>query len=874
MNARDPYLHQNLTPDQIALIEQGMRNTVIDGIPLDPRDTVSNPEKFNSYPLELRRRAFEMLPKLAFGRDQYVDMATGQDVGTTRQVSMQGGDPISSLILGAGIQPAAPQAAAPQAAAPQAAMPTATNTMAQSQVSLQSPNEQQILEAAVPKVNLDRTKVQADPVSSLIMNAGLPTLETQPPPKAQPRSFGDYIKGTGEAALSMVSSGVVAPIAAAEQLVRGGAKPGAPDYFSKRMEAATYQPKTESGQEILQGAAKLFEESKLPPVLTPEFSALSRTRVRPLPGVKVPPQVGVEAGLPPGVPASAVQGAAQAAGRVEPTLGKPKVSYAEFQKQLERKRAGGATADLQGAFQVQQMPPMSQSGANPFFGKFTGEERAKGGQFPQIKESKMANDVPETEQALRAQIATEVLGDENIRPGVITGNEQTLRNEYALAKKAGDTPSGVILREKIAQEQNALSDYAMARIQKTGADQTLLSPNERGSVINNFFAGRTEEGQPPSSLTGFFSAEKTRLYDDARQRVGNNPITTNNVDTLLKDPQYKSGLKLTGNEAVASGAEELINLARTVGFKDRFGTVHAPNTIGAWDAVRKALNDGWTPSNARTIASINQAIDRDIAAAGGGDLIKRADKLHKMEKDTFSSKGIKTIFGEIDSNGVETGLALDKIPKNLNELSFTQWKHIYDLSDNLSKGILNGPIDKKTKQPQWSMTVPEEVRASAQRAKNEMLGNLAREVYEAGAGKAGAWNQRSTNDVLNARADKIRYAFPVEEQKAFNKLNYAGYLMPGVHSYEGAALQERRLGFIERNLAKGGAVAGTALGGLVSGGTGSMIGGYAGGSLGAKMQAKKAVKAEQKKAKTLEAEMKKSGAKAKTIPLSEIGKEK
>ena len=327
MNARDPYLHKNLTPDDIALLEEGMRNTVVDGVPIDPRDIFSNPERFNSYKFDVRKKAFEMLPKLAPGQAQYVDIATGQDVGTTRQVGMRGNDPISSMILGAGTQQATPQAATP------------TNTMAQGQVSPQSPREQQILEAAVPKVSLDKTKVQADPISGLIMNAGISTVEAQPFQKAQPKSFTDYLKGTGEAALSMVSSGVVAPIAAAEQLVRGGAKPGAPDYFSKRMEAATYQPKTEAGQEILQGAAKVFEESKLPPVLTPEFSALSRTRVRPLPGVKVSPQAGVEAGLPPGVPASAVQGAAQAASRAEPTFGKPKVSYAEFQQQLEKQKA-------------------------------------------------------------------------------------------------------------------------------------------------------------------------------------------------------------------------------------------------------------------------------------------------------------------------------------------------------------------------------------------------------------------------------------------------------------------------------------------------------------------------------------------------------
>jgi hypothetical protein len=53
MNARDPYLHQNLTPDDIALLEEGMRNTVVDGVPIDPRDIFSNPERFNSYKFDV-----------------------------------------------------------------------------------------------------------------------------------------------------------------------------------------------------------------------------------------------------------------------------------------------------------------------------------------------------------------------------------------------------------------------------------------------------------------------------------------------------------------------------------------------------------------------------------------------------------------------------------------------------------------------------------------------------------------------------------------------------------------------------------------------------------------------------------------------------
>ena len=120
-----------------------------------------------------------------------------------------------------------------------------------------------------------------------------------------------------------------------------------------------------------------------------------------------------------------------------------------------------------------------------------------------------------------------------------------------------------------------------------------------------------------------------------------------------------------------------------------------------------------------------------------------------------------------------------------------QWKHIYDTAEKVSKGTISGPIDKATGMPKWVVEVPEELRISAQSAMNEMRGNIAREIYQAGATKAGEWNQNSVNKILNARADKIKMAFSPEEQKAFHTLNTVGHLMPGAHGYEGAGLQAR-----------------------------------------------------------------------------------
>ena len=49
MGANDPFLHQNLTEDQIIQLEDAMRSQVVDGVPLNPRDIFRNPEKFNAY---------------------------------------------------------------------------------------------------------------------------------------------------------------------------------------------------------------------------------------------------------------------------------------------------------------------------------------------------------------------------------------------------------------------------------------------------------------------------------------------------------------------------------------------------------------------------------------------------------------------------------------------------------------------------------------------------------------------------------------------------------------------------------------------------------------------------------------------------------
>jgi hypothetical protein len=64
--------------------------------------------------------------------------------------------------------------------------------------------------------------------------------------------------------------------------------------------------------------------------------------------------------------------------------------------------------------------------------------------------------------------------------------------------------------------------------------------------------------------------------------------------------------------------------------------------------------------------------------------------------------------------------------------------------------------------------------------------------------------------------EKILENFSPAEVKKFHTLNTAGYLMPGVHSYEGAAMQARRAGKIEAYAEKAGTGAGAIIGGFIS----------------------------------------------------------
>jgi hypothetical protein len=547
----------------------------------------------------------------------------------------------------------------------------------------------------------------------------------------------------------------------------------------------------------------------------------------------------------------------QAIKEIKPVVAQVTKPIREAAAELQVVKPGQLSqAEAQAQFEARQAPAGSVGAAgvqnNPFAGKITGEETVRG-QFPQVKLSKTPADVPVTEQIVRSQLVQEVMPGGAVRPGVVTGNENLLRNEYTKAKM--DTPEGRVFKEQIANEQAALSKFAEDRVNATGASRSLINDEQRGGRINDVMYGTSQDDLASSSLTGYLNQAKKEIYDSAYKQVGDNKINSSFADKLFVDPQIRATFRADGTLDVLKGAKDLIELAKTVGFKLPDGTIAPPGSVAAFDAVRKSMNKLWKPEKANAIREINQAIDRDIAAVADPALYKLGDKVHQVEKTIFGSKGIKNLFGEVDANGVVTSATpLEKIPSKLNNLPKDQWRHIRDTLDELANGRVRGA-------PDGLPPVPPELQQAAAAARAEIDGALAREVQKAGASKMGEWNQNSANNVMNSVVgQKILETFPADEIRRFHALNYAGHLMPGVHGYEGAALQGRRVGMIESNLPKIGAGAGAAIGGFVGEVPGAAAGTYLGQQAGAKYAAKMEQQALEKAAKKAQKEMEKAKA--------------
>lgn len=622
----------------------------------------------------------------------------------------------------------------------------------------------------------------------------VPKAASEPAPD---NSWFGAVKGLGDAGLAVGSSGLKAVTHAVNDILPGADSRAALEKEIQTDPVLNYHAQTEGGKTAMDALGTVFSPVSWAANKAHEaIAGATNERTADVAG-DIATMLGTKGG-------------AEAAGKIGTTIRSPvqTLSGGRFTAAdlVARGRAADAASSLSAEDAGGSRQSMGAAQVNPSPFTLTGQETGRGSpSFPQVKLAKNSGDVHPDEQSTRAGIVREVLNDSGedagIRTGVLTGNEQTLRSEYQAAKNPNQTPANALMADQIGAEQRALPKFAQQRVDATGADPTLTNDYQRGETINGAFYG---EG----GLKDYLNQQKSKVYQAALEKNGANQIPIDITEGMLKDPQFTAGAKLMKHESVVGGAQDLLNLAKTVGFKDPItGVQYAPGSVAAYQAVTKALNKGWTPENSVTIGKINEAINQDIAKSGGGNLYQLGNKIHRLDKGLLSdSAGISDVFGDVDPNGIQTGKDFDRIPKILNNMPLDQWRHIHDTLDTLSRGHLRDA-------PEGMEPVPPELRQAATRAKAEMQGALAREVYSQGSGNVGGWNANSANKALNGRVgQKILDVLPPDEVRKFQVLNAAGHIMPGTHPYEGAGAQTARMGsepgFIEKYAPKAGILAG------------------------------------------------------------------
>lgn len=753
----DSYRFKNLQPNQIEMATKRMGE-----MGLNPRDIFTNPDKFDSYPIELRRRFFEMTtgesPRMGVAFEQVPARSSGDAVG--------------DLILGRETKATERKVGKVKPSAQPSATPTS---------------------AEVPRIDasgqvMDTASARPTKKSTSVVDFAKGVLTGD---KEALAAIKPDIVPAGEAALSLGTSAVVAPIAAGEQLVRGGVKPGAPDFFGKRMEQFTYQPRTPEAKGALEELGKAFEASKLPPVLTPEATTLAGTRRAGVPGKDVP---------------------AIETTRIEPSIGKPRISYAEFQAQLEAKKAGGPAPVLPPAPKVQTPTMPAPTITQP---------------FPEIKYApKGAVNLPE--QEVRKGILSRI-GLQNARQSSITGDGFAAANEFQTSQV--DAPVGQLYRDTLANERSALENFGTRIVKRTGGtlglDETALY--DRGSRI----------ARPFDDFKGVLQSQMNQAYDQAKVIAGNQPVVNpNNLQRFLDTDS-----NFTVNDKFMSLRRGIQAHLKENNLLTPEGRVK-PMTVEQAENLRKYINSNWNNERSGIIGRLKDKIDNDVTKVAGEDVYKKARDIRtKIARLLDDPKGVAKIMDYDPQSPMNRAVPFEKIASTVERMSVDQQRHLIKLLKEM----------------------PDEVRPQADAAIAEIRAQFANRILQEGSKNKGQWNASNVTKYLNDNNRKLSVLMEDPEIAQMVKdLHDAGHILKYDADYPGAAIQAHnliRLGAAPLLGTIGGAT-GTAIGGSMFGPGGAALGGTVGATMGAQRGVRMAEKSALKRAQK------------KMVPLKDIGKGK
>jgi hypothetical protein len=407
------------------------------------------------------------------------------------------------------------------------------------------------------------------------------------------------------------------------------------------------------------------------------------------------------------------------------------------------------------------------------------------------------------------------------RPSAISGNKFQAGMEYENTKL--DNQVGQVARDQLAKEQQAIKSYASNIVADTGA--TAGTPEAIGQSIR----------APLQGLSDYFDAQIGKLYDAAKENAGGmGAVDPKNLNALIGNNDFRESLLSSPAGTTLLGSIER-QIKRFQGAPIPGETPPpAPNTVNSAENLRKWLNSQWSPGNSRLIGQVKEALDTDVANAGGSGVFDQARALHGLRKDTLDNpNGISKLLTEKGPGGINQAIPDEKVASNLLTMPTGQFSHVLETLSSLPDNLA----------PQGNQAIA------------EIRGALAKRIYQAGDSGGtqngpSMWNAANVTRAMNANRSKMDMLFTPEQLDRFNTLHDVGHILQSPTAYKGAAAQGYN--FLQSGAVKAPALGLAGLGAYLGGPVGSMLGGALGSVASGAAKAKIDASMAQKLSKSLQ----------------------
>ncbi len=403
-----------------------------------------------------------------------------------------------------------------------------------------------------------------------------------------------------------------------------------------------------------------------------------------------------------------------------------------------------------------QAAAQGQTPVQPQPGVGTARPTAPDAPFTEIKYAETGLPLPE--QHARAQTLRRVLGEDyQADLAAIEGKGKERATNYTVSNT--DTPQGNFLKDRFADEQRRLAQYADQRIRDTGGTIGLdeSAVYKRGNTIL----------KPLQDLQTYFDDATRKIYADRDAIAAQVPVEANNISRVLGDESlWKANTETIGLRD--------ISLARMkqLGMIDKDGNLLPTNAKTA-ESFRQFLNENWDRKSNNFHKQLKAAVDEDVLANldTNTPLYKEARGLVELRKNTLDNpNGISRILDAEGPKGINRKVDIEKISQNIIDMPVEQFTHVVDTLRN----------------------VPPQLKPQADKALSEIKAQFANRI-------ADQKTPRQLTKYMNDNREVMNRVFTPDEINNLRDYHNAVHILATDTGYKGAAVQAIN---VEKKLAR------------------------------------------------------------------------